>query len=105
VHSAIGEQAARFFDAVFLAQKDYLPVSSGRGYDQVHWLPPPRRMSIATRPATHLRRGFVGNIAISHRRTPCPVGSLLAARFRCNDFYRFYPPEEVGADSQPVAHR
>lgn len=94
------DQAARFFDAVFIAQKDYLErFRRAVGHDQVYWLP------LAAAPDVHrdhcLPRiydvGFVGNIALAHRGTARARRlKMIAERFRTNDFYRVYMPEEVG---------
>jgi len=94
------EQAARFFDVVFIAQKDYLErFQQAVGHDQVYWLP------LAAAPDVHrdhhLPRiydvGFVRNIALAHRKTARARRlRLIAERFRTNDFYRLYTPEEVG---------
>ncbi len=93
-------QVARFFDLVFVAQKDY--VDSFRrvvGHDQVYWLP------LAAAPDVHRQLdlsktydvGFVGNLAVAHRNTPRARRlKLLAKRFSSNDFYRHYTPEQVG---------
>ncbi len=94
------EQAARFFDAVFIAQKDYLErFRRAVGHDQVYWLP------LAAAPDVHYDHGlprvydvgFVGNIARAHRGTARARRlRLIAERFSTNDFYRVYMPEEVG---------
>lgn len=94
------EAAARFFDVVFVAQKDYVPVfRRAVGHDQVYWLP------LAAAPDVHgdlgLDRiyavGFVGNIARAHRQTARHRRlALLAERFVTNDFYRQYAPAQVG---------
>jgi hypothetical protein len=94
------EQAARFFDAVFIAQRDYLDAyREAVGHDQVYWLP------LAAAPDVHrdhhLSRtydvGFVGNIARAHRGTPRARRlKRITERFRTNDFNRRYTPEEVG---------
>lgn len=94
------QQVARFFDAVFVAQKDYLGAyRRAVGHDQVYWLP------LAAAPDVHrqldLARvydvGFVGNIALAHRGTPRARRlKLIADRFHTNDLYRFHTPEEVG---------
>lgn len=93
-------QVARFFDAVFVAQKDN--VSGFRqavGHEQVWWLP------LAAAPDVHRQHdlpriydvGFVGNLAIAHRGTARARRlKLIAERFRTNDFYRQYAPAEVG---------
>lgn len=94
------QQAARFFDAVFVAQKDYLEAYRRTvGHDQVHWLP------LGAAPDVHrqwdlpktFEVGFVGNIALAHRSTPRARRlKLIADHFHTNDFYRPYTPEEVG---------
>ncbi|MCX7855698.1 MAG: glycosyltransferase [Anaerolineae bacterium] len=91
---------ARFFDVVFIAQKDYLErFQRAVGHDQVYWLP------LAAAPDVHrdhaLPRiydvGFVGNVTRAHRKTARARRlRLIAERFRTNDFYRVYMPEEVG---------
>lgn len=94
------ETAARFFDVVFVAQKDYVPIfRRAVGHKQVYWLP------LAAAPDVHGDRGldriyevgFVGNIARAHRQTARQRRlALLAERFKTNDFYRYYPPAQVG---------
>ena len=94
------EQAARFFDGVFVAQADYLDrFRQAVGHDQVHWLP------LAAAPDVHrqlersrtLDVGFVGNLAPAHRRTARARRlRKIARRFATNDFYRSYTPAEVG---------
>ncbi len=94
------QTAARFFDAVFLAQRDYTDAfRQAVGHQQVHWLP------LAAAPDVHrdhsLPRiydvGFVGNLARAHRRTERARRlRLLAERYRTNDFTRQYTPAEVG---------
>jgi glycosyltransferase involved in cell wall biosynthesis len=93
------QQAARFFDAVFIAQHDYLDsFKRAVGHDQVYWLP------LAAADDVHhpidLPRiydvGFVGNLALAHRNTPRAQRlKLIADRFQTNDFYRSYTPAEV----------
>ncbi len=94
------EQAARFFDVVFIAQKDYLDrFRRAVGHDQVYWLPLAAASDVHH--DHHLPRiydvGFVGNIARAHRKTARARRlRLIAERFHTNDFYRVYMPEEVG---------
>lgn len=93
-------QAARFFDAVFIAQKDYLKhFRHAVGHNQVYWLP------LAAAPDVHRDHGlpriydvgFVGNIALAHRGTARGRRlKMIAERFCTNDFCRVYMPEEVG---------
>ena len=94
------KQAARFFDAVFIAQKDYLePYRRACGHGQVYWLP------LAAAPDVHKRAdvprkyevGFVGNIVFAHRKTArFRRLRAISGRWVTNDFYRAYSPEEVG---------
>jgi spore maturation protein CgeB len=92
---------ARFFDVVFVAQKDY--VQSYRqavGHDQVYWLP------LAAAPDIHRRHelapiydvAFVGSAGVAHRRTSSRLRRLhlLSARYKTNDVFAPAPAEEVG---------
>jgi hypothetical protein len=95
------EHAARFFDLVFVAQKDY--VASYRqvvGHDQVYWLP------LAAAPDVHYRHNlpplydvaFVGSVGVAHKRTNSRMRrlQLLAGRYHTNDVFAPTPVEEVG---------
>ncbi len=92
--------AARFFDVVFIAQKDYLDVyRQSVGHDQVYWLPLAAALDVHRDHG--LPRiydvGFVGNISRAHHGTGRKRRlRMLSARYRTNDFYRYYSPEEVG---------
>jgi hypothetical protein len=94
------EHAARFFDVVFVAQKDY--VATYRhvvGHEQVFWLP------LAAAPDVHCRYdlssqydvAFVGSVAAAHKRTSSRTRrlQLLAARYRTNDVFAPTPVDEV----------
>jgi hypothetical protein len=93
-------QVALFFDTVFVAQKDYVDTyRQAVGHEQVGWLP------LAAAPDVHRQHdlprtydvGFVGNLALAHRGTARARRlRLITERFRTNDFYRQYTPEEVG---------
>lgn len=93
-------EAARFFDVVFIAQKDYVEGYRRKlGHDRVYWLP------LAAASDFHNQQnlpriydvGFVGNISLAHRSSPRSLYlNLLAKEFTTNDFYRFYTPREVG---------
>ncbi|MCL4552087.1 MAG: glycosyltransferase [Candidatus Marsarchaeota archaeon] len=94
------ESAARFFDAVFIAQRDSLPrYRAAVGHDQVYWLP------LGASPKVHYRHdlpriyevGFVGNMVLAHRKTLRALRlRLIAEHFRTNDLSRVYTPAEVG---------
>jgi hypothetical protein len=93
------QQVARFFDAVFIAEHEF--VESYRQvvrHEQVYWLP------LCIDPAIHrnlgLPRGyevgFVGNIARAHKNTPrAHQLQLIAKHFKTNDFYRPYSQAEI----------
>ncbi len=93
-------QLAYFFDYVFIAQKDYLPVFKEKGISNVFWLP------LACDPDTHgyltgekerlYDIGFVGNRGIvgTERRK---LLDNLQQKFRLNDLNRKYLPEEIAS--------
>ena len=93
-------QAARFFDFVFVAQKDYVNrYRNATGHSQVEWLPLAYALDVHS--DLDLERtydvGFVGNLAVAHGNTPRARRlKMIAERFHTNDFYRPYPPDEVG---------
>jgi hypothetical protein len=92
-------QLAYFFDYVFIAQKDYLPIFRKKGITNVYWLP------LACEPKTHgyssttlekiYEIGFVGNKGLvgSDRRK---LLEKLETNFQLNDLNRKYLPEEIG---------
>lgn len=94
------EVAARFFDVIFVAQKDYVPIlRRAVGHDQVYWLPLAAALDVhGDRSLERIYDvGFVGNIAHAHRQTARQRRlALLAKRFKTNDFYRQYTPAQVG---------
>jgi hypothetical protein len=93
-------EAARFFDYVFVAQRDYVAgYRQALGHDRVFWLP------LAAAADVHRRHdvervydvGFVGNQALAHRGTARARRlALVSQRFRTNDVTRSYTPAEVG---------
>ncbi len=94
------QEAAQFFDAVFVAQKDYLErFRRAAGHDQVYWLPPAAATDVHydhQRPRV-FEVGFVGNLARAHRGTARARRlQWLAKTFKTNDFYRTYTPPQVG---------
>jgi hypothetical protein len=95
------QHLARFFDVVFVAQKDYLDrYRQVVGHDQVYWLP------LAAAPDIHRRHdlplrydvAFVGSVAAAHKRTTSRLRrlELLRARYQTNDVFAPTPAEEVG---------
>lgn len=93
-------EVAKFFDGVFVAQKDYVPVFRDTvGHDQVYWLPlaaaaDVHRMHCVERT---LDVGFVGNVSRAHGPTARVRRlKLLENRYQTNDFYQGYLPDQVG---------
>lgn len=95
------KRAARCFDAVLVAQKDFVPAyREAVGHGQVYWLP------LAAAPDVHrdhhlprdLEVGFVGSVARAHRRVSSRLRRLNLARahFRTNDVFASAAPEDVG---------
>lgn len=88
---------SRFFDAVFIAQKDYVPAFEAIGHRHAHWLP------LACDPDTHhvpasardIDVGFVGKLGLTGTERHATLTGVLP-RYATNDYRRFYPPEEMG---------
>ena len=89
-------ELSRFFDAVFIAQKDYLPAFTAIGHRHAYWLP------LGCDPVLHhvpsetrdLDVGFVGNLGAVGTPRNTVLTSVLP-RYATNDTTRFYPPEEM----------
>jgi hypothetical protein len=87
---------APFFDAVFIAQKDYLQTFERRGAANVHWLP------LALDPEIHQIHGvvrdldvaFVGQLG-SRGSNRNKVLTAVLPNFKTNDYELFYPPKEM----------
>jgi hypothetical protein len=92
------QQAARFFDAVFIAQRGQLAAyRQTLQHDQVYWLP--LAAADVFRPLNLPRIydiAFVGSMTAAHRQTARARRlQLLAERFSTNDFRRGYTPAEA----------
>jgi Glycosyl transferases group 1/DUF based on E. rectale Gene description (DUF3880) len=93
-------QLAYFFDYVFIAQKDYLPVFQENGITNSFWLPLACEPEIHQYSATQEERvydiGFVGNRGLigSQRRK---LLDTLQQNFKVNDLSRKYSSEEIGS--------
>ncbi len=93
------KQVARFFDVVFVAERDYLDeYRRAMGHEQVYWWP------LCISPEIHYNMrlpriydvGFVGHIVRAHRNTPrARLLAHIAERFHTNDFFRSYTLAEV----------
>ncbi len=88
--------AARFFDFVFIAQKDFVPQFAKAGID-ASWLP------LAADPEVHhvegqmrdLEVAFVGQLGLRNTRRREILTSVLP-RFLTNDYRATYAPEDMG---------
>jgi hypothetical protein len=88
-------EMAKFFDVVFIAQKDYVEVFRKRGIQNVWWLPlasdPDIYWPLDLTPEFDI--GFVGHTPkdVPRRRR---FLSILSQKYHVNDFGRSYSPEE-----------
>ncbi len=88
---------ANFFDYVFVAQKDYLPMFRERGINNVFWLPLASDEDVhkvVVKPNEY-DIGFVGNRGLvgNERRR---LLDNLEKQFKLNDLNRKYSPDEIG---------
>lgn len=89
---------ARFFDHVFIAQRNYVSDFASAGHPSAHWLP------LAGDPSVHyvpnLQRdidvGFVGKLDAPGTDRHKFLSQVLG-RFSTNEIGRFYTPAEMGA--------
>lgn len=87
---------SRFFDAVFVAQKDYVPEFAAIGHRHAYWLP------LGCDPVLHhkpsetrdLDVGFVGQLGLEGTPRHKTLTTILP-RYRTNDYHRFYQPEDM----------
>jgi len=96
LHSRL--QMARFFDAVFIAQKDYVFAFNKMGHRQLHWLPLACDAEIhnANSKAHAYDVGFVGKLGArgTHRHE---LLSSVLPKYRTNDYMKYYSPREMAA--------
>lgn len=91
-------EIAKFFDVVFVAQKDYVEDFRARGIKNVWWIPCGCEPTVYQRlklPLTY-EIGFVGHVLddmVQRKR----LLSLLSQRYHVNDYRRFYSPSETSA--------
>ena len=90
-------QLSRFFDVVFVAQKDYVTAFHEIGHQHAYWLP------LACDPDIHrvtaetriFDVGFVGKLG--QRGTPRnKILSTVLPRYQTNDYLLFYLPQDMG---------
>lgn len=88
---------ARYFDHVFIAQRDYLGSFAALPHQSVHWLP------LACDPEVHFEPGqervyevgFVGNVGKPNSGRHATLTRVLEA-FQTNNTARRYSPREMG---------
>jgi len=98
VHRGLAHRLAlsRFFDAVFVAQKDYVGAFEAVGHRHAHWLP------LACAPHVHHKPselrdfdvGFVGQLGVEGTPRHSILTTVLP-RYGTNDYARFYKPEAM----------
>jgi len=89
-------EMAKFFDIVFIAQKDYLEDFRRKGIRNVFWIP------FACEPQIYKPEeaeqiydiGFVGHVKPDMAKRK-KLLSLLSSRYRMNDYCKFYYPQEA----------
>lgn len=89
-------QLSRFFDSVFVAQKDYVSMFQGVGHQNTHWLPLACDPGVHHAPAgtKYFDVGFVGKL--SQRGTPrYEILTTVLPRYQTNDYNRFYTPHDM----------
>lgn len=89
-------EMAKFFDVVFVAQKDYLGRFREAGVKDVFWIPfgcDPEVYQAYQSPYLY-DVAFVGHVAPDNRRR-AHLLSLLEKRYRMNDYRKFYSPQET----------
>jgi spore maturation protein CgeB len=93
-HLELRDALAPFFDYLFVAQRDYVDHFRQLGYPNVFWLPLACDPEIHGRsyPAKVWQVGFVGKSGTGDRARRL---SLLAKRYKLNDFNQQYPIEKI----------
>jgi glycosyltransferase involved in cell wall biosynthesis len=94
LHSRL--QLSRFFDVVFVAQKDYLSSFQEIGHQHVYWLP------LACSPDVHYAPsiiktfdvGFVGKLGLIGT-TRHKLLTTILPRYKTNDYRKFYSPHDM----------
>ena len=96
LHSRL--QMAQFFDAVFIAQKEFVSAFRQAGCRYVNWLP--LACDAETHNANSKARpydvGFVGQLGMRGSQRYDTLSSVLP-KYRTNDYLKYYPPREMGA--------
>lgn len=90
-------QMSKFFDVVFLAQKDYLRYFPHVLGSQLHWLPLGCAPDIhkRTSPKRDYDVGFVGKLGAEGSRRYEFLTSVLQ-RYKTNAYTQYYSPDQIG---------
>lgn len=96
VDLAMRIEMAKFFDVVFVAQKDYVETFRTKGFKNVWWIPFGCEPTVYQRLKLPLiyEIGFVGQVSEDTVRRK-KLLSMLSKRYRMNDYRRFYSPSET----------
>lgn len=89
-------QMAQFFDAVFIAQKEFVPAFHQMGHRHTHWLPHACDAGIHNTDSK-IRPydvGFVGKLGMRGTQRYEILSSVLP-KYRTNDYLKYYPPREM----------
>jgi len=89
---------AQFFDAVFIAQKEFVSAFRQAGCRYVNWLPLAcdAEMHNSSSKARPYDVGFVGQLGMRGSQRYEILSSVLP-KYRTNDYLKYYPPWEMGA--------
>lgn len=87
---------SRFFDVVFVVQKDFVSEFENAGHPNVHWMP------LACDPEIHCQPnevrqfdvGFVGKLGLQGTWRHDVLTTVLP-RYRTNEYRKFYPPRDM----------
>lgn len=85
-----------FFDAVFIAQKDYVLAFQEIGHRHAHWLPHAcdTGIHLAPSPSRTIDVGFVGQLGQRGTRR-FQILSTVLPKFKSNDYKRYYSPRDM----------
>lgn len=89
-------QLSKFFDVVFIAQKDFVSAFQGIGHNHAHWLPLACDPDVHCMPAADRSYdvGFVGKLGQWGTRRH-EILTRVLPRYRSNDYRQFYAPRDM----------